>query len=229
MAGLTNLQRYRQLVVASRRDRGPFSPDANTLLLLHMDGTNGSTTFTDSSGNAHTVNVNGNAQVSTAQKKYGTGSLLCDGTGDYLQVNDTAGLEFSGNWTIECQIRADDDNSTSGGIFGRGLAGNGNAVYQFRKNNAGSFNWAVSSTGSSWDIALQATVGSYAALTWTKVALVFNGTNYRVLIDDVVVDTVASSTPVYAAGNGNHVIGTDNLADFTGYIDEFRISNTARY
>jgi hypothetical protein len=228
MAGLTNLQRYRQLVVASRRDP-QFSPDANTLLLLHMDGTNGSTTFTDSSGNAHTVIVIGDAQVSTAQKKSGTGSLLCDGTGDSLRVNDTAGLEFSGNWTIECQIRADDDNSTSGGIFGRGLAANGNAVYQFRKNNAGSFNWAVSSNGSSWNIALRTAVGSYAALTWTKVALVFNGTNYRVLIDDVVVDTVASSTPVYAVGNGNHVIGTDNLAYFTGYIDEFRISDTARY
>ena len=218
-----------QLIGFGAGQRGAFRADANTLLLLHMDGDDASTTFTDSSANGYTVNVNGDAQISTAQKRYGNGSLLCGGSGDYLQVNDTPGLEFSGNWTIECQIRADDDDATFGGIFGRGVTGAGNAVYQFRKNDAGSFNWALSSDGSNWDIALEATVGAYAALTWTKVALVFNGTNYRVLVDGVVVDTIVSSTPVYAAGNGNHVIGTDNLADFAGYIDEFRISDVARY
>ena len=30
-----------------------------------------------------TITANGDAQISTAQKKFGTGSLLLDGTGDY--------------------------------------------------------------------------------------------------------------------------------------------------
>ena len=49
-------------------DNGPITNDVffeNNVLLLHCDGTNGSTTFTDIKG--HAVVVNGNAQISTAQ------------------------------------------------------------------------------------------------------------------------------------------------------------------
>lgn len=45
----------------------------NVSLLLHMDGTNGSQTFTDSSSNNLTLTVNGNTQISTAiTPKFGT-------------------------------------------------------------------------------------------------------------------------------------------------------------
>ena len=43
-------------------------------LLLPMDGTNGSTTFTDSGPNALAVTAVGNAQISTTQSKYGGAS-----------------------------------------------------------------------------------------------------------------------------------------------------------
>ena len=46
-----------------------LSSDANTLLLLHMDGTNGSTTFTDSSSYNRTITVGGTASVSTSVYK----------------------------------------------------------------------------------------------------------------------------------------------------------------
>lgn len=39
---------------------GPFTSDANTQLLMICDGTNGSTSFTDSSGFARTITNNGN-------------------------------------------------------------------------------------------------------------------------------------------------------------------------
>jgi len=60
--------------------------DANTVLMLHMDGTDESTTFTDDSDSEHTVTANGDAQIDTAQKKFGTGSGLFDGNGDYLSA-----------------------------------------------------------------------------------------------------------------------------------------------
>lgn len=89
--------------------------DAYTKLLLHCDGTEGSTTFTDSSASGHTVTANGNAQITTASKKFGTGSALLDGTGDYLSVPDHADwymgtglvtLEawFKGNYPIDFDI-----------------------------------------------------------------------------------------------------------------------------
>jgi len=39
-------------------------------LLLHMNGTDGSTTFTDSSSATHTVTTVGNAAISTDQFKF---------------------------------------------------------------------------------------------------------------------------------------------------------------
>ena len=55
-----------------------------TSLLMHFNGTNGSTTMTDNSKNNFAVTAVGNAQLSTAQSKFGGSSLLLDGTGDYL-------------------------------------------------------------------------------------------------------------------------------------------------
>ena len=60
--------------------------DSYNTLLLHCDGTNTSTTITDSSSRANTVTAVGNAQLSTSVKKFGTASLKLDGTGDYCTV-----------------------------------------------------------------------------------------------------------------------------------------------
>lgn len=78
-----------------------------TSLLLHGDGTDGSTTFTDNSGTPKTPTVNGNAQIDTAQSQFGGASMLFDGTGDWLQyAADLSTFDFgSGNFTIECWVR----------------------------------------------------------------------------------------------------------------------------
>jgi hypothetical protein len=52
---------------------------SNVSLLLHGNGTNGSTTITDNSPSPKTVTAVGNAQISTAQSKYGGGSIAFDG------------------------------------------------------------------------------------------------------------------------------------------------------
>jgi hypothetical protein len=79
---------------------------ANVSLLLRCNGTDASTTFTDESSNAHTVTAVGNAQLDTAQKKYGTASALFDGTGDRLSFADAASLDIStGDFTVEFWVR----------------------------------------------------------------------------------------------------------------------------
>jgi hypothetical protein len=65
--------------------RVPVDPVFNNVsLLLHGNGTNGSTTITDNSPTPKTVTAVGNAQISTAQSKFGGASIAFDGTGDYL-------------------------------------------------------------------------------------------------------------------------------------------------
>ena len=75
-------------------------------LLLPMDGTNGSTAFTDSGPNALTITAVGNTQISTTQSKYGGASGYFDGTGDYLSISPNTAIDLSsGDFTIEFWIR----------------------------------------------------------------------------------------------------------------------------
>lgn len=86
---------------------GRSGNDSYTKLLLHCNGDDASTIIKDSSRSDHTITANGNAQIDTAQKKFGVSSVLFDGTGDYVSIPD------SDNWymgtdlfTIEFWIRA---------------------------------------------------------------------------------------------------------------------------
>lgn len=72
-------------VTAGNTDVDPYFADVK--LLLHMDGTSGSTTFVDNSPVGYTMTAFGNAQIDTSNVKFGTGSLICDSTGDYLQID----------------------------------------------------------------------------------------------------------------------------------------------
>lgn len=74
-------------------------------LLLHMDGANGSTTFTDSSAAPKTVTAVGDAKISTARGLFGGASGYFDGNGDALSVANSAALDFgTGDFTIECWV-----------------------------------------------------------------------------------------------------------------------------
>jgi hypothetical protein len=79
--------------------------DSYTIALLHMDGSNTSTTFTDESGK--TWGATGNAQISTAQSEFGGSSAIFDGTGDYINTTNSSDFNFaSGDFTIDFWFRS---------------------------------------------------------------------------------------------------------------------------
>ena len=81
---------------------GPTDPNFdNVSLLLSGDGSNGSTSFTDLSNSSHSITVNGDTQVNTSTKKYGTGSIEFDGSGDRLTVPASSDFAFDGDFAIE--------------------------------------------------------------------------------------------------------------------------------
>ena len=92
-----------------------------TSLLMHFNGTNGSTTMTDNSKNNATVTATNGAAISTAQSKFGGSSVFFDGTNDYLSIPDNTPLVLSGgSYTIECWIRPTGnyaDYNTSRNLF----------------------------------------------------------------------------------------------------------------
>ena len=79
-----------------------FVNDSDTQLLYHFDGVDGSTTFTDSSGNGLTGVASGDAQMDTAVKKIGTASYEAAGTNPYITTGASSVLGSTGDFTVEC-------------------------------------------------------------------------------------------------------------------------------
>ncbi len=205
--------------------------DAATLLLLHCDGSDSGTTFTDSSPTtAHTVTANGNAQTKTATKKFGSASGYFDGTGDYLSIPDDADFDLSaGVFTLEAWV-----NITSGAY---------NQIYYQQTDANNYFKFyiirdAVGGVGYVYRPALQIYAasaevvwlsnGSFSAGSWHHVAVVENGDAWYLFLDGTLVST-ATDTSRAANYTGSVQIGYDGATYFTGYMDEIRLSNSARW
>lgn len=86
--------------------------DANTKLLIHLDGADGATSYTAETG--QTLSFNGTAQLDTAEKKFGDSSLLLDGDSDYFTIpSDTALNIFDGsNWTVDLWVKHYDSSKS---------------------------------------------------------------------------------------------------------------------
>lgn len=217
----------------------PTDPNfADVMLLLHMDGTNGSTTFTDSSSSARTVTVFGNTQISTAQNRFGKASGLFDGTGDYLRLADNDAWHFgSNNFTIECWVRASNfpGAGQNRGILGQSLesSNRGWVIYiPPTTQDVVAYFWQNDST---FAAAMSTSGGALTLNTWHHIAAVRDGSSFFLFIDGTLRASASStvalqnSTAVLDIGTLYSGSGTTN-SFWNGHIDEVRITKgVARY
>jgi hypothetical protein len=207
-------------------------------LLLHMDGSNGSTTFTDSSSNALTVTANGNAQISTAESKFGGASAVLDGTGDYLSAASDSRFDLGNTYTIEFWVRPATTPSYNFGLVHRGFytttTNNWDGLaFSIRcLNGTGSLRFYFYGTTNANEQVINVT-GALALNTWTHVAMVRNGSTGYAFINGVQSGTISglntpgSSTKTLQIGRWDFSAGAE---DFNGYIDDLRITKgVARY
>ena len=167
----------------------------------------------------------GDAKVSTAQYKYGTGSMYFDGSGDYLTVRDNPMMQMgSGNFTIEFWWYP---NSIAGyqTPYDKGYNGSSGLVLQ---TGNGDGRIIVYASGS-------AVVTSNTAVTvnnWTHMALVRNSTSLTLYQNGVSVGSATNSTNfsnTSITGIGGNVSGAIGYP-INGYIDDLRITKGyARY
>ena len=200
--------------------------DGYTKLLLHFDGADAATTTTDSSPSPKTVTFSGSAQLDTAQFKFGTASLLLDGTDDYVYIEDTADIAFgTGDFTFDFWMKRAAVSGAQENTFGQGNAGL-TGGYHYGKITAGNtMDFAMN------DDALLAAGPAGAPLNNTNlnhIAVVRSGNNLAVAVNgtwgantDVTAVTYTDSTARFAIGQlGEFTDGSS----FNGWIDEFRIS-----
>jgi phage-related protein len=218
---------YEVLVSSSSSASDPSF--ASVSLLLHMDGNNGSTTFTDSSSATRTVTRYGNAQISTAQSKFGGASGYFDGTGDYLAVPANSAFHFgTGDFTVECWVRPQADGT-------RWIAGIWSYV------SPGAQAWALYTDASRWkfvvdpdDYVVNTSTSVPQLNQWTHVACVRQGTKFMMFINGIKESETIVSSFTMNSGSGDLTIGTVASAPsntfFTGHLDDLRITKgVARY
>jgi len=148
----------------------------------HFDGADAATTAVDESDNNHTTTFVGNAQIDTAQSKFGGSALLLDGTGDYVTIPDGAGAEFgSGDFTLECFVRFNGDPGAASMDFITHWATTGNERgWLFRLSN-NDLQLAYSTTGT--DVFVIGETWNPADATWYHVAVVRLGTKIKLFVD----------------------------------------------
>jgi hypothetical protein len=201
--------------------------DEFTTLLLHCDGADGSTTFTDSSSEGHTVTANGDAQIDTAQSKFGGASGLFDGTGDYLSVPDDATLQAgTGDFTLDFWLRWNTTNLVFPTIWDKGYTGTGALLVQ--GSNAATQALTVYMSGSS----ICTEGSSVSDSSWYHYAIVRNGTSVKIYRDGT--ETASGTSSVNLNNTTGVAICARNSGPganaVNGWLQELRWSKgAARY
>ena len=180
----------------------------------------------NSYGLPHTITASGATNHSTAQQKFGTSSILFDGTTDKLTAASHADFNLlEKDFTFDMWVNFDvisnfqivDIKGYADGLsFRMQEPGGSGKIGCYIANNNHTWNW-VPSTG-----------------TWYHLALVRYGDSLKCYVDgSALTATAGGNVGGQSIAQGALQIGQEltggTAIDFDGYIDDWRFSNIARY
>lgn len=196
----------------------PYLPSVSAL--LPMNGTAGSTTFTDVKGNVWTPA--GGAQISTAHSFFGSGVGVFDG-GARISTPHSAGLALvTGDFTIEFLARL-----TTTGVFhvivNKGV-GTGPYTYQVWVDNTNQFGFRGFGSGGSlsWNIL----GGAAAAGVDYFFSARRSGSTFSLHVNNALVGTQMYAGALRFETEASISIGAynDGVAGLRGYLGQVRIT-----
>ena len=204
----------------------PPTADANTELLLNF--TNAGIFDNTGKNNLETV---ADAQINTTTKKFGTGSMEFDGTGDYLAIPNSANLNFeSGDFTIEFWLYPSSVSGSQALVSLYGYSNNRRSWYVGLDNDELELRYDDDGTSAT---IFNSASGTIVINQWQHIAYVRNGSSFKGYIDGVEVCSSTSSVSLYNnTVDPVHVgvVGPNLTEYFTGFIDDLRITKgVARY
>jgi len=207
----------------------PYTSDANTKMLLHLDGD-----VVDSGNTVHTITSVGSPSYTS--KKFGNASASFDGDGDYLEVADSDEFNIVGNntdtYTVDCWIK-DLDYDRNGGnyILQQEQDSLNRWIFSSQGNSSGAgtgifFNYVIAGTWYSMNFSGEVISDS----DWHHVAVVIKGNGVSkdigMYVDGVQVAFSNSSANVnYSAPVRIGMSGSTSQCWY-GNIDELRITQS---
>lgn len=190
--------------------------------LLHFDGADGSTTFTDVKGISWSGF--GSAQIDTAQFKFGSSSLYIPASGRIQNAVDNASWALgTGNFTIEFFVRLNAAPASFGIIFDSRVGSNATTPTVY-VDSSRRLNYYVSGS------AVITTSVTLTLSTWYHVAVVRNAGTTTLYINGTSSGTWSDSTNYtnkrMGWGDSTYSPGTP----INGWLDDCRITKgVARY
>lgn len=204
-------------ITSSTVPTSPISVITNTSLLAKM--TNAGIPDLAMMNNLETV---GNAQVSTSVKKYGTGSLAFDGTGDYLISQSNPAFDIGGSThCIEMWMYSNSWSSGEGNCFvclGTNSTTNSG---QLRQNGSNQIQYYLGSIDLSTSSVPSTGSWSHVVATYDKTA-----GRARIFIDGVLKATQSVSNSASGSLVASLGVELNSLKRnyFNGYLDDVRIT-----
>ena len=213
-------------------------PTAVTNTTLLLNATNAG--IYDATGQ-NVIETVGNAQVSTAVKKWGESSIAFDGTGDYLVIPPNIQNYLSGaqttvsnkDFTIEFWFYSV-NTSINAVLLIRRASANPIGIAISQLANASLFFGAGDSGTGAWEVTYTSGTNAFTINSWNHIALTRQGATYRFFLNGVQLYTAAPAAfviagdtlPIYIASNAAEA----SPAAFNGYIQDLRLTvGAARY
>ena len=201
----------------------PISAGANTELFLKFQDAG----IYDRSG-INNLDTVGNAQIDTAVKKYGTGSMQFDGSGDYLIADSSNSYNFwidDADYTAECWA-----NGTANGtqvFLAHGTVSSPSTSNWWLETVSGVMKLYISN-GSSYTV-ISDTVAFSTYSGWVHIAFVNSSGTSALYMNGQRKNT--ATTPTTNTGLSPILVGgSPSGYVFNGYIDDVRITKgIARY
>lgn len=233
MGVIANSVNFRSVTIGN--DNGPVDPYfANVALLLHCDGSNGSTLLTDSSSYGVNKNLTVNSTISTADSVFGGSSINYTKQEYGLNGNNWAGSQFSRAsgqaYTIEFWWKHVSSSYASTA-----------APYLLSFKDSGSANiFSISkySTGNQYSFRLGTNPSVELAMTtnqWNFFAMTIDASNIFNLwlggssVYSTTFNPITGGNGIFELGFGDGT-STNGLSAALGYIDEIRVTQgVARY
>ncbi len=205
--------------------------DTNTIVLIHGDETVSGGNFSANGtnfGTGITASFNGSqSDFSTNRAKWGSKSMYFDGTGDNVTIPSAAHMNFvsSKPFTIDCwlyQENTDEERFIYGVNGSNALSINLNSATGAEPSGRfeQSWSWSASSRNHNTHLAGD---GGFTTSNWHHYVFTWNGSGTSVAwLDGAIIQTNSTVTQ-----------GPEQLAwqigyNWTGNIDEFRLSNVVR-